>query len=69
MQKPVGLLEYLILTYTRPGEIVLDPSMGSATTAIACLRTGRRFIGIELDKDFFAIAQKRVQEELILMGS
>ena len=69
LQKPVGLLEYLILTYTRPGEIVLDPSMGSATTAIACLRTGRRFIGIELDKDFFAIAQKRVQEELILMGS
>src|SRR3990167_734423 len=52
-QKPVALLEFLIRTYTRPGELVLDCCMGSGTTGIAALRAGRRFIGIELARDRF----------------
>ena len=51
--KPVGLLEFLIETYTRPGEIVLDSAMGTGSTGIAAANTGRRFIGIEKDAEFF----------------
>jgi site-specific DNA-methyltransferase (adenine-specific) len=54
--KPVGLLEFLIETYTRPGEIVLDSTMGTGSTGIAAANTGRRFIGIEKDAEFFRIA-------------
>jgi len=61
-QKPVALMEYLIRTYTNPGETVLDFTMGSGTTGVAAANTGRRFIGIELDPDYFAIAQARVQK-------
>lgn len=61
-QKPVALLEYLISTYTNPGEIVLDNCMGSGSTGVACANTGRRFIGIELDEKYFDIAKKRVAE-------
>lgn len=61
-QKPVSLLEYLIKTYTNKGETVLDNCMGSGSTGVACVNTGRNFIGIELDPDYFAIAQKRIQE-------
>ena len=60
-QKPVALLEYLIRTYTNEGEIVLDNCMGSGTTGVACINTGRDFIGIELDKGYFKIAQERIQ--------
>jgi site-specific DNA-methyltransferase (adenine-specific) len=60
-QKPVALFEYLIKTYTNDGETVLDNCMGSGTTAIACINTGRNFIGIELDEGYFDIAQKRIQ--------
>ena len=60
-QKPVDLLEYLIKTYTNEGETVLDFTMGSGTTGVACINTGRNFIGIELDKGYFDIAQKRIQ--------
>ena len=59
-QKPVALFEYLIKTYTNEGEIVLDNCMGSGTTAIACLNTNRNFIGFELDKGYFDIANERV---------
>ena len=59
-QKPVALFEYLILTYTNPGELVLDCCMGSGTTAIAAINTGRDFIGFELDDDYFTIAQNRI---------
>lgn len=52
-EKPVALLEYLIKTYTNPGDLVLDNCMGSGSTGEAALRTGRKFIGIEKDKDFF----------------
>jgi len=59
-QKPVALMEYLIHTYTNEGETVLDFTMGSGTTGVACLNTGRDFIGIELDQGYFDIAQKRI---------
>ena len=61
-QKPVALLEYLIKTYTKEGEIVLDNCMGSGSTGVACINTNRRFIGIELGEDYFDIAKKRIEE-------
>lgn len=61
-QKPVALLEYLVKTYTNEGETVLDNCMGSGSTGVACMNTGRHFIGIELDKQYFDIAQKRIEE-------
>ena len=59
-QKPVALMEYLIKTYTNEGDTVLDFTMGSGTTGVACMRTGRNFIGIELDADYFRIAEQRI---------
>ena len=59
-QKPVPLMEYLIKTYTNENETILDFTMGSGTTGVACKNTNRNFIGIELDKDYFKIAQKRI---------
>jgi site-specific DNA-methyltransferase (adenine-specific) len=61
-EKPVALLEYLVKTYTNEGGIVLDNCMGSGSTGVACINTGRRFIGIELDKGYFDIAKKRIEE-------
>lgn len=61
-QKPVALMEYLIKTYTNEGEVVLDFTMGSGTTGVACMNTGRRFIGIERDEGYFDIAEKRIME-------
>lgn len=61
-QKPVALLEYLIRTYTNEGDTVLDNCMGSGSTGVACVNTGRNFIGIELDKQYFEIAEKRIKE-------
>ena len=61
-QKPVALLEYLIKTYTNPNGVVLDNTMGSGSTGVACANTGRRFIGIERDEKYFQIAKKRVEE-------
>ena len=63
-QKPVALCEYLIKTYTNPGEVVLDNCMGSGTTAVACLRTGRNYIGFELDEGYHAIAQQRIADTI-----
>lgn len=63
-QKPVDLLEYLIRTYTNEGETVLDNCMGSGSTGVACINTGRNFIGIELDENYFDIAKKRIQNAL-----
>lgn len=62
-QKPVALLEYLIKTYTNEGETVLDNTMGSGSTGVACIRTKRKFIGIELNDEYFGIAQKRISQE------
>lgn len=60
-QKPVALLGYLIKTYTNEGETVLDNCMGSGSTGVACVNTGREFIGIELDENYFRIAEKRIK--------
>jgi len=60
-QKPVELLEYLIKTYSKENDIVLDNTMGSGTTGVACLNTNRRFIGIEKDKEYFKIAANRLK--------
>jgi site-specific DNA-methyltransferase (adenine-specific) len=59
-QKPVALLEYLIKTYTLEGETVLDFTMGSGSTGVACVNTGRKFIGIEMDDKYFEIAKQRI---------
>lgn len=59
-QKPVHLLEKLILAYSNPGETVLDNTMGSGSTGVACMNTGRSFIGIELDAHYFGIAKERI---------
>lgn len=61
-QKPVSLCEYLIRTYTNEGELVLDNTMGSGTTGVACINTGRRFIGIEKDEGYFTTAKMRLDE-------
>lgn len=61
-QKPVTLFEYLIKTYTNEGETVLDNCMGSGTTAIACMNTNRNYIGFELDKDYFELANERIEK-------
>lgn len=59
-EKPVALLEYLIRTYTQEGETVLDACMGSGSTGIACRNTGRRFVGIEIDSEYYQIARERI---------
>ena len=61
-QKPVALIEYLIRTYTNEGETVLDFTMGSGSTGVACINTNRSFIGIELDAGYFKIAEKRIAD-------
>ena len=61
-QKPVALMEYLNRPYTNEGETVLDNCMGSGTTGVACANTGRKFIGIEKDAGYFAIAQRRIEQ-------
>ena len=61
-QKPVALLEYLIKTYTNEGDLVLDNTMGSGTTGVACVNTNRNFIGMELDDKYFEIAKARINE-------
>lgn len=61
-QKPVDLLEYLIKTYTNEGELILDFTMGSGSTGVACMNTNRKFIGIELDDKYFEISKSRLNE-------
>jgi site-specific DNA-methyltransferase (adenine-specific) len=61
-QKPVALYEYLILTYTNPGDTVLDMCAGSGTTGVACVKTGRNAILIEKDENYFRIMQKRIHD-------
>ena len=60
-QKPVALLECLVRTYTNEGEVVLDNTMGSGSTGVACVNTKRKFIGIEKDEKYFAIAENRIK--------
>lgn len=61
-QKPVALLEYLIRTYTNESETVLDFTMGSGSTGVACVNTNRNFIGIELDDHYFSVAKERIEK-------
>jgi site-specific DNA-methyltransferase (adenine-specific) len=60
-QKPVALLEYLIKTYTNENDTVLDFTMGSGSTGVACKNLNRDFIGIELDQEYFKIAKERIE--------
>lgn len=60
--RPLDQLEHIISQWVVPGATVLDPFMGSGTTGVACVRTGRRFIGIEIDEQYFKIAQRRIAE-------
>ena len=61
-QKPVALLEYLIKTYTNENDLVLDNTMGSGSTGVACVNLNRRFIGIEKEEKYFEIAKRRIEE-------
>ena len=63
-QKPIELCQYLIRTYTNEGDVVLDNTMGSGTTGVACVNTKRKFIGIEQDENYFAIAKYRIVSAL-----
>ena len=63
-QKPIELMEYLIKTYTNENELVLDNCMGSGSTGVACVNTNRKFIGIELDENYFKIAEERIHKAI-----
>lgn len=63
-EKPVALLEYLIKTYSNEDDIILDNCMGSGSTGVACVNTGREFIGIELDENYYNIAKNRISQAL-----
>lgn len=63
-QKPIELMQYLVETYTNPGEYVLDNCMGSGTVGIACLNSRRNFIGIEKDKDYYNLASNRIYKKI-----
>ena len=67
--KPVNMMCQIVRDYSRPGDCVLDFAMGSATTGIACIRTGRRFLGIEIDHAYYASAKARLTRELDKAGS
>lgn len=67
-QKPVALMEYLIRTYSNENDIVLDSCMGSGTTGIACMQNERKFIGIELDKEYYELAVDRINDSVGLRG-
>ena len=64
-QKPVPLLEYLVKTYTNENDIVLDFTMGSGSTGVACMNLNRKFIGIELDENYFNIAKNRIKNATV----
>ena len=68
-QKPVALMEYLIRTYTKEGDIVLDCCMGSGSTGVAAIRTGRKFIGIEKDEAYYDAAKQRIQDAYASKGA
>jgi site-specific DNA-methyltransferase (adenine-specific) len=67
-QKPVGLLEYLIKTYTNESEVVLDNAAGSSSTAIACLNTNRNWIMMENDESYYELSLKRIESQKKLLS-
>ena len=64
-QKPIALFRYLIKTYTKENDIVLDSCIGSGTTAFACKQLKRKFIGFEINKDYVEIANNRLKQEIL----
>jgi site-specific DNA-methyltransferase (adenine-specific) len=63
-QKPVGMIEYFIKTYSNENDIILDNCMGSGSTGIACLNSNRKFVGIEIDKEYYEMAKSRIDESI-----
>lgn len=63
-QKPIGLMQTLIINSTNEGDVVLDSFLGSGTTAIAAIRSNRRYLGFEIDKKYYDVAQKRIDAEI-----
>ena len=61
-EKPVGLMKWILYNYTHEGDTILDPFMGSGTTGVACVQTGRNFIGIEIEPKYFEIAERRIHD-------
>lgn len=61
-EKPVDLLQYYILNSSSPGDLILDPFMGSGSTGEAALKCGRKFVGIEIDNNYFQVAEKRIKQ-------
>lgn len=61
-QKPVAMMAYLIETYSEPGAVILDNTMGSGTTGVAALQVNRKFVGIELSDEYFAVAEERIRK-------
>jgi len=68
-QKPISLMVHLVSALAREGDMVLDPFMGSGTTGVACVRTGRKFVGIEIKPEYYKIAKQRVQKQVALVES
>ena len=64
-QKPLALCEDLIRTFSNENDLILDNCMGSGTTGVACINTGRKFIGIELESQYFEIAKNRIQDVVV----
>lgn len=64
-EKPVGLLANLVTSVTKPGDLILDPFAGSGTTLVAAKKSGRRFIGVELDDNYYRIARRRIEEAVV----
>ena len=60
-QKPINLMKKLVSEFTEEGQTILDPFMGSGTTGVACVQTGRKFIGMEISEDYYNIAKKRIE--------
>jgi len=61
-EKPLDLVKWLIEISTKSGDLILDPFMGSGTTGVACVQTGRNFIGIEIDEHYFNVARRRIEQ-------
>ena len=61
-QKPLALMLWVLENYTKPNDLILDPFMGSGTTGVACVQTGRRFIGVEISEKYFRIARQRIED-------
>lgn len=61
-EKPIEVVEQLVATHSNPGDLILDPFMGSGTTGVACARLGRRFVGIEIEPKYFDIACRRIEQ-------